>query len=136
MGDLNSTATRSDHPSSSARYWREVSRMPIWSAAEQHRLAVAYKTTRDPEIASRLVTATLRLVGKIAREYARDDTVLQDLIQEGNAGLIRGVERFDPSRGCKLTTYDRARTHECAASVRAKVDRRHLAINIARQPQG
>jgi RNA polymerase sigma-32 factor len=89
----------------SAAYWRAISRIPVLPADEQLRLARRYVATRDPHLAERLVTCNLRLVVKIAAELARGHDVLDDLVQEGNAGLIRAVERFDPARGVKLTSY-------------------------------
>ena len=53
----------------------------------------------------RLVTANLRFVVKVAREYLRYRLSFADLVQEGNMGLIRAVEKFDPDRGVRLTTY-------------------------------
>jgi len=86
-------------------YWREVSRFPVLSAEEQLTLARQYGATRDRRLAHRLVTANLRLVAKIARELATSRDNLDDLVQEGNAGLMVAVERFDPARGAALTTY-------------------------------
>jgi RNA polymerase sigma-32 factor len=75
------------------------------SADEQLGLARQYAATGDRRLAERLITCNLRLVVKIAGELARGRDGLDDLVQEGNAGLIRAVERFDPARGVKLTTY-------------------------------
>jgi RNA polymerase sigma-32 factor len=86
-------------------YSRDLARVPTMPPAEQHALAVRYAATHDAALARRLVTGNLRLVVKIARELgARRENYL-DLVQEGNAGLMRAVERFDPARGVKLSTY-------------------------------
>ena len=86
-------------------YWRQIAAVPLLPAAEQRRLAVTYAQTRDPALARRLVGANLRLVVKIAHEYFSAGDNFADLVQEGNLGLMRGVEKFDPHRGVKLTSY-------------------------------
>ena len=87
------------------RYMAEVSRHPLLSREEEHQLAVEFQRTHDPEIAYRLVTANLRLVVKIAHEYRRAAFNLLDLIQEGNVGLMQAVQKYDPFRGVKLSSY-------------------------------
>src|SRR6185369_3109770 len=88
-----------------ASYWREVTRIPLLSATEQRELAIRYVATRSPALRDKLVTTNLRLVAKIAREFHARPHEFSDLVQEGNAGLMRAVERFDPSRGVKLSSY-------------------------------
>src|SRR6202171_5636785 len=87
------------------RYMAEVSRHPLLTREEEHELAVKFSRTHDPEIAYRLVTANLRLVVKIAHEYRRAAFSLLDLIQEGNVGLMHAVQKYDPFRGVKLSSY-------------------------------
>jgi RNA polymerase sigma-32 factor len=72
---------------------------------EEHELAVEYGKTHDPKIARKLVTANLKLVVKLAHEYSRAHRNLPDLIQEGNVGLVQAVEKYDPNRGVKLSSY-------------------------------
>lgn len=74
-------------------------------AAEESRCASEYVKGRDPRLAERLVKANLRLVVKIARRHCHAQTDIRDLIQEGNLGLVHAVEKFDPSRGVKLSSY-------------------------------
>ncbi len=74
-------------------------------AAEENRCASEYVKGRDPRLAERLVKANLRLVVKIARRHCHSQTDIRDLIQEGNLGLVHAVEKFDPSRGVKLSSY-------------------------------
>src|SRR5258708_15504744 len=83
----------------------EVWGHPLLSREEEHELAVKFARTRDPELAWRLVTANLRLVVKIAHEYRRAAFSLLDLIQEGNVGLMHAVQKYDPFRGVKLSSY-------------------------------
>jgi len=87
------------------RYMAEVARHALLSREEEHELAVKFQRTHDPEIAYRLVTANLRLVVKIAHEYRRAAFNLLDLIQEGNVGLMQAVQKYDPFRGVKLSSY-------------------------------
>ena len=87
------------------RYMAEVARHPLLTREEEHDLAVKFQRTHDPELAYRLVTANLRLVVKLAHEYRRAAFNLLDLIQEGNVGLMHAVQKYDPFRGVKLSSY-------------------------------
>jgi RNA polymerase sigma-32 factor len=86
-------------------YIHQIRRYPLLTPDEEHDVATRYVRTRDPGLARRLVTSNLRLVVKIAHEYSRVHQNLMDLVQEGNVGLIQAVEKFDPERGVKLSTY-------------------------------
>jgi len=81
---------------------RDVSRL---ERDEEHELAVEYGRTHDPKIARKLVTANMKLVVKLAHEYSRAHRNLPDLIQEGKVGLVQAVEKYDPNRGVKLSSY-------------------------------
>lgn len=87
------------------RYLAEIRRYPILSREEEHRLALEYKEFGNIEAAYKLVTANLRLVVMIAREYRRAFKTLLDLIQEGNMGLMDAVKNFDPYRGIRFPSY-------------------------------
>jgi RNA polymerase sigma-32 factor len=87
------------------RYMAEVARHPLLTREEEHDLAARYVQTRDPHLAYKLVTANLRLVVKIAHEYRRAAFSLLDLVQEGNVGLMHAVQKYDPFRGVKLSSY-------------------------------
>src|SRR4051812_26679083 len=87
-------------------YGRLLARTPTMPPDEQKTIAERYARTHDRRDAQRLVLGNLRLVVKLARQLGggyRGD--LMDLVQEGNAGLIVAVERFDPKRGAKLSSY-------------------------------
>jgi RNA polymerase sigma-32 factor len=86
-------------------YMHEIRRYPLLSREEEHTLASEYTQTRDPKIGRRLITANLRLVVKIAHEYKRAYHNLLDLVQEGNLGLLQAVQKYDPHRGVKLSSY-------------------------------
>ncbi|MGH7825092.1 MAG: RNA polymerase factor sigma-32 [Candidatus Binatia bacterium] len=87
------------------RYLAEIRRFPLLTREEEHRLAVEYKEYGNVEAAYTLVTANLRLVVMIAREYQKAFKNLLDLIQEGNMGLMEAVKNFDPYRGVRFPSY-------------------------------
>src|SRR5437667_9836370 len=85
-------------------YLREMAETPLLTAQEE--IALAKRVKRGDEKArSRMIKANLRLVVKIARDYSQFGLPLLDLINEGNLGLMKAVERFDPKKGAKLSTY-------------------------------
>ena len=87
------------------RYLAEIRRFRVLSREEEHALAVEYKEFGNIEAAYKLVTANLRLVVMIAREYQKSFKNLLDLIQEGNMGLMEAVKNFDPYRGVRFPSY-------------------------------
>jgi len=88
-----------------AAYMAEVRQHSLLTREEEYELAVRWFEHGDKEAARRLVTSNLRLVVKIAHEYRRAYQNLLDLVQEGNVGLVKAVQKFDPYRGVKLSTY-------------------------------
>ena len=88
-----------------SRYLSEIRRFPLLSRGEENEIARRYLKFHDPADAYRLVTANLRLVVKIAYEFARASRNLLDLIQEGNVGLMEAVKNFDPYRGIRFPSY-------------------------------
>ncbi|OPY74819.1 MAG: RNA polymerase sigma factor SigA [Syntrophorhabdus sp. PtaU1.Bin058] len=85
-------------------YMRELRKLPIISFEEEKAYAVRI-ARGDPEARKKLIEANLRLVVKIARKYTNQGISILDLIEEGNIGLIRAVEKFDPARECRFSTY-------------------------------
>ena len=88
-----------------SRYLAEVRRFPLLTREEESVIAKRYNQLEDREDAFHLVTANLRLVVKIAMEFARASKNLLDLIQEGNVGLMEAVKNFDPYRGIRFPSY-------------------------------
>lgn len=86
-------------------YLSHIRNHPILDADNQQKLAVRYKQKNDLEAAQLLVMTNLRLVVKIAREYKRRWANLLELIQEGNVGLSEAIQRYDPYRHVKFTSY-------------------------------
>lgn len=86
-------------------YMKEVNRFPLLKEEEAKKLTTEYATTQLPRLRAKLINHNLRLVVKIAYEYRAAYSNLMDLIQEGNIGLIKGVEKYDPSRGVPLAHY-------------------------------
>lgn len=85
-------------------YMREIGRVKLLTRQEEIELAARIKQG-DWEARDQMIKANLRLVVKIARGYEGIGLPLLDLISEGNIGLMRAVERFDPNKGGKLSTY-------------------------------
>ena len=85
------------------RYIREMSHIPRISPEEEKALGKRIQKG-DQEAVNDLVKANLRLVLKIAKEYQNLGLDYMDLVSEGNLGLIRAAERFDPDRGCRFST--------------------------------
>lgn len=85
-------------------YYREIGRFPLLTAEQEQSLAHSMRAG-DKKARERLIVSNLRLVAKIAQEYTDVGLALLDLIQEGNLGLIQAVDRFDPEKGFRLTTY-------------------------------
>ena len=85
-------------------YLKEIGTVPLLSADEELRLAKK-KAEGDEYAKERLIEANLRLVVSIAKRYTGRGMSFLDLVQEGNLGLIKGVEKFDYTKGYKLSTY-------------------------------
>src|SRR5205085_895865 len=100
-------------------YLREIKDDALLTAAEECALAAAI-ADGDPEARARMIRANLRLVVKIARDFVGRGIVFDDLIGEGNLGLIRAAEEFDPRFGTRFSTY---------ASYWIKQAIRHALIN-------
>jgi len=87
------------------QYIEEIQRVPLLTREEELDLAQRFHKEGDREAARRLVEANLRFVVKIAYSYKHYDVKVIDLIQEGNIGLMRAVEKFNPDRGYRLISY-------------------------------
>jgi RNA polymerase sigma-32 factor len=87
------------------RYLREVSKFPRLDAGEERALAKRWRENQEREASDRLVTSHLGLVVKVAVGFRGYGLPISDLIAEGNIGMMRAVDLFDPYRGFRLSTY-------------------------------
>jgi len=103
---IETTITRRSHDAESAikLYLREIGKVALLTPQEEIQLAAKIKRG-NKKAREHMIKANLRLVVKIARDYEGIGLPLLDLISEGNIGLMKAVERFDPAKGGKLSTY-------------------------------
>jgi RNA polymerase sigma-32 factor len=88
-----------------SRYLQDIRKFPMLEANEEYMLAKRWREHEDTEAAHKLVTSHLRLVAKIAMGYRGYGLPVNELISEGNVGMMQAVKRFDPERGFRLATY-------------------------------
>jgi len=86
-------------------YLRQINQSKLLTADEEKALARRIIHQNDPEARERMVRSNLRLVVNIAKHYVNRGLSLPDLIEEGNIGLLKAVEGFDPENGCRFSTY-------------------------------
>ena len=87
------------------RYLQKIRTYPILSQEDEYKLAVKYQQTRDREIAKILVTSHLRLVVKVVSKYRGYGLSSAEMISEGNIGLLYAIEKFEPEKGFRFSTY-------------------------------
>ncbi len=85
-------------------YLRDIGQIPLLTPEEETKLAVSVKKG-NREARRKMIRANLRLVVSIAKKYAHFGVPFLDLVEEGNIGLMKAVEKFDLAKGCKLSTY-------------------------------
>jgi RNA polymerase sigma-32 factor len=86
-------------------YFDQIRRFPMLERQEEYMLAKRWREHGDRDAAHKLVTSHLRLVAKIASDYRGYDLPISEVISEGNIGLLQAVERFEPEKGFRFTTY-------------------------------
>ncbi len=87
------------------RYLQNIRKYPILSQEEEYELATKYQQTKDSKIAYKLVTSHLRLVVKVVSKYKGYGLPLAEMISEGNVGLLYAVDKFEPEKGFRFSTY-------------------------------
>ena len=88
-----------------SRYLQSIKKFPILSSDEEFDLAVNYQKTRDKELAYKLITSHLRLVVKVVSKYRGYGLPVSEMISEGNIGLMYAVDKFEPEKGFRFSTY-------------------------------
>jgi len=86
-------------------YLEQIKKFPMLAAEEEYMLAINWKTTGNIKAAEKLVTSHLRLVAKIAMGYKGYGLPVNEMISEGNVGLMQAVKKFEPEKGFRLATY-------------------------------
>ncbi|MGB7573624.1 MAG: RNA polymerase sigma factor RpoH [Thermodesulfobacteriota bacterium] len=86
-------------------YLAQINRFPLLTQDEEFQLAVKYRKYDDIEAAHKLITSNLRFVVKVAFEYKSYGVKIQDLVQEGNIGLMMAVKKFNPYKGYRFISY-------------------------------
>lgn len=92
-------------PDGMSRYADDVRRFPMLTPENERRLSEAWRDRHDPEAARLMAGSHLRYVIKIARGFRGYGLPMEDLIAEGNVGLMQAIDKFDPNRGFRLATY-------------------------------
>lgn len=88
-----------------ARYLQSIRKFPILGQEEEFNLTTEYKETKNSKLAFKLVTAHLRLVVKVVSKYKGYGLPVSEMISEGNIGLLYAVDKFEPSKGFRFSTY-------------------------------
>jgi len=106
---MNNKKSVSNLPSPSTEglsvYLTQIKKFPMLNAEEEYMLAKSWRESGNLKSAHKLVTSHLRLVAKIAMGYRGYGLPVNELISEGNIGLMQAVKKFDPEKGFRLTTY-------------------------------
>jgi len=86
-------------------YLSQINQFPLLTQEEEFKLAVRYRKYNDIEAAHKLITSNLKFVVKVAFEYKSYGVKIQDLVQEGNIGLMMAVKKFNPYKGYRFISY-------------------------------
>jgi RNA polymerase primary sigma factor len=103
--DTGETMAATQRSTELSWYLDQIKGDPLLSAEEERELAYRIRELSDPMARETMIRSNLRLVVKIARQYAHTGVNMTDLIAEGNLGLLRAVEEFDPEAGVRFSTY-------------------------------
>ena len=88
-----------------ARYLQDIRKYPILSQEEEYNLTLSYKENQNKDLAYKLITSHLRLVVKVVSKYKGYGLPLNDMIAEGNMGLLYALDKFEPNKGFRFSTY-------------------------------
>ena len=87
------------------RYLQSIRKFPILTPEQEYQMAVKYRETKDAKIAQQLVNSHLRLVVKVVSKYRGYGLPVNEMIAEGNIGLLYAVNKFEPDKGFRFSTY-------------------------------
>jgi len=102
---INSNLPALSNEGGLSAYLEQIKKFPMLAAEEEYMLAKNWKTTGNVKAAEKLVTSHLRLVAKIAMGYRGYGLPVNEMISEGNIGLMQAVKKFEPEKGFRLATY-------------------------------
>ncbi|PHX88770.1 MAG: RNA polymerase sigma factor RpoH [Pelagibacteraceae bacterium] len=102
---MNNNLTILGNEAGLSAYLEQIKKFPMLDAEEEYMLAKNWKTTGNIKAAEKLVTSHLRLVAKIAMGYKGYGLPVNEMISEGNVGLMQAVKKFEPEKGFRLATY-------------------------------
>jgi len=102
---INSNLPTLSNEGGLSAYLEQIKKFPMLAAEEEYMLAKNWKTTGNVKAAEKLVTSHLRLVAKIAMGYRGYGLPVNEMISEGNVGLMHAVKKFEPEKGFRLATY-------------------------------
>ena len=102
---MNSNLPALSNEGGLSAYLEQIKKFPMLAAEEEYMLAKNWKTTGNVKAAEKLVTSHLRLVAKIAMGYRGYGLPVNEMISEGNVGLMHAVKKFEPEKGFRLATY-------------------------------
>ncbi len=102
---INNSLTILNNEAGLSAYLEQIKKFPMLDAEEEYMLAKNWKTTGNIKAAEKLVTSHLRLVAKIAMGYKGYGLPVNEMISEGNIGLMQAVKKFEPEKGFRLATY-------------------------------
>jgi RNA polymerase sigma-32 factor len=102
---INSNLPALSNEGGLSAYLEQIKKFPMLAAEEEYILAKNWKTTGNVKAAEKLVTSHLRLVAKIAMGYRGYGLPVNEMISEGNVGLMHAVKKFEPEKGFRLATY-------------------------------
>jgi len=102
---FNSNLPSFTQEGSLSSYLAQIKKFPMLSAKEEYTLAKNWKNDGDLKSAQKLITSHLRLVAKIAMGYKGYGLPINEMVSEGNIGLMQAVKKFEPEKGFKLATY-------------------------------
>ena len=102
---MNSNLPALSNEGGLSAYLEQIKKFPMLAAEEEYMLAKNWKATGNVKAAEKLVTSHLRLVAKIAMGYRGYGLPVNEMISEGNVGLMQAVKKFEPEKGFRLATY-------------------------------